>query len=55
VQKLALAFPLTHMINSARAIMTEGATLAQVAPSIAVMLGMTVVFLVAGSWMFKWR
>jgi ABC-type multidrug transport system permease subunit len=55
VQKLALAFPLTHMINSARAIMTEGATLAQVSPSIFAMIGMTAVFLIAGSWMFRWR
>lgn len=55
VQKLALAFPLTHMINSARAIMTEGASLAQVTPSILAMLGMTAVFLITGSWMFRWR
>jgi ABC-type multidrug transport system permease subunit len=55
VQKLALAFPLTHMINSSRAIMTEGATLVQVFPSIAAMLAMTAVFLIAGSWMFRWR
>jgi ABC-type multidrug transport system permease subunit len=55
VQKMALVFPLTHMINSARAIMTEGATLAQVTPSIMVMFGMTAVFLIAGSWMFRWR
>jgi ABC-type multidrug transport system permease subunit len=55
IQKLAMLFPLTYIISSARAIMTEGATLAQVAPSLFVLVGMTAVFLIAGSWMFKWR
>jgi ABC-2 type transport system permease protein len=50
----ANAMPLTHMIDAARAVMTEGATLAQVSGHLYVLGGMTVVFLVVGSLTFKW-
>jgi ABC-type multidrug transport system permease subunit len=55
VKKAAMAFPLTHMIDAARAIMTEGATLTQVSFHVAALLGMTVIFLALGALTFKWK
>ena len=52
---LANAFPLMHMIDAARAVMTEGATLAQVSGHLAVLAGMTAVFLALGAWSFRWE
>ena len=46
--------PLTHLIEAARAVMTEGATLSQVAPHLYILAGMTVLFLSVGAWTFKW-
>ena len=54
VQKIADFFPLTHMLQAARAVMTDGATLAQVQNHLFILGGMTVVFLLIGSWMFDW-
>lgn len=51
---LADAMPLTHLIDAARAVMTEGASLAQVAPHLYVLGGMTVLFLSVGAWTFRW-
>jgi ABC-type polysaccharide/polyol phosphate export permease len=47
--------PLTHMIDASRAVMTEGATLAQLSGHLAVLGGMTVVFLALGAWLFEWE
>lgn len=55
VAQLARIFPLTHMIDATRAIMSEGATLAQVMPQISVLAGMSVVFLALGALIFKWE
>lgn len=55
VQLLAQAFPLTHMIDATRAIMNEGATLAQVMPHVWVLGAMSVVFLAIGAYIFKWE
>lgn len=46
--------PLTHVIDAARAVMTEGATLPQVAPHLYVLAGMTALFLAVGAWAFRW-
>ncbi|MCM2305810.1 MAG: ABC transporter permease, partial [Elusimicrobia bacterium] len=46
--------PLTHMIDAARAVMTEGATLSQVAPHLYVLALMTAVFLGVGAYAFRW-
>jgi ABC-2 type transport system permease protein len=54
VKAIAQIFPLTHVIDAARAVMTEGATLAQVSHHIVVLMVMSVVFLVLGSLNFKW-
>ena len=50
----AYSMPLTHLIDAARAVMTEGATLAQVSTHLWVLSGMTVLFLVVGAWTFRW-
>jgi ABC-type multidrug transport system permease subunit len=51
----AQAFPLTHTIDAARAVMTEGATLAQVSGHLSILAAMTVVFLALGAWSFRWE
>jgi ABC-type multidrug transport system permease subunit len=55
VQKLALFFPLTHMVSAARAIMNEGATLVQVMPHIWVLGISSVIFIAIGAYIFKWE
>jgi ABC-2 type transport system permease protein len=46
--------PLTHLIDASRAVMTEGATLAQVAPHLYILALMTAVFLGVGAYTFRW-
>jgi ABC-type multidrug transport system permease subunit len=55
VQKLAMIFPLTHMIDAARAVMLDGASLAAIAPQLGVLLAMTAGFLAIGAWLFRWE
>jgi len=55
VQKLALIFPLTHMVSAARAIMNEGATLSQVMPHVWVLGITSVIFIAIGAYVFKWE
>ncbi|MFA7632666.1 MAG: ABC transporter permease [Thiohalomonadaceae bacterium] len=55
VQKLAQLFPLTHMIDAARAVMLDGASLLSIAPQLGVLLLMTAGFLTIGAWMFRWE
>jgi ABC-type multidrug transport system permease subunit len=55
VQKLALIFPLTHMVSAARAIMNEGATLSQVMPHIWVLSILSMIFIAIGAYIFKWE
>jgi len=52
---VAEAFPLTHVIDASRAVMTEGATLSQLSSHLAVLTAMTVVFLAVGAWSFRWE
>ncbi|MBI4060153.1 MAG: ABC transporter permease [Elusimicrobia bacterium] len=52
---LADMMPLTHLIDAARAVMTEGATLSQVAPHLWILGGMTALFLTLGAWTFRWE
>ena len=54
VQQAARIFPLTHVLDSARAVMLDGATLADVGPSLLALTLMSAVFLVAGASMFRW-
>lgn len=55
VRLAAQAFPLTHVTRAARVVMTEGATLTDVLPEVAVLAAMTVVFGLIGSWLFRWE
>lgn len=55
VQKVAVIFPLTHVIDAARAIMTEGATLMAVSDHLIALSAMTAVFIAAGSALFRWE
>jgi ABC-type polysaccharide/polyol phosphate export permease len=55
VRFVAQVFPLTHILNAARAVMIDGAGFAQVAPDLAY-LGLTAfAFLAFGAWSFRWR
>ncbi|MDX1481323.1 MAG: ABC transporter permease [Woeseiaceae bacterium] len=55
VRQLAAVFPLTHVLDAARAVMLDGAGLADVLPELIVLLAMTVVFLIGGATLFRWR
>lgn len=55
VQHFAKIFPLTHMIDAARAVMFDGATLAGVMPELLVLAVMSAVFLTIGALLFRWE
>ena len=55
VQKLSQIFPLTHVIHAARSIMTEGTRLAELSTPLFALGGISIVCLVAGTWIFKWE
>jgi ABC-type multidrug transport system permease subunit len=55
VKMVANLMPLTHVIDAARAVMTEGATLAIVSHHILILALMTTVFLGLGAWSFRWE
>lgn len=55
LQKTAQIFPLTHMVDASRAIMTEGAGLMDISEHLVVLGGLTLIFMAVGSWLFKWE
>ena len=55
VQWMAKVFPLTQMLDAARAIMLDGAGMAQIYPQLAFLVGTSVVFLTLGAMFFRWR
>lgn len=55
VIKIAQFLPLTHLVDGARAVMTEGAGLMDIAPHVAILALMTAVFLAIGSLIFRWE
>lgn len=55
VQWAAHLFPLTHILDAARAVMLDGAGLAQIAPNLLYLAATTLVFLAFGAWSFRWR
>lgn len=55
VQKASRIFPLTQMIDAARKIMNDGAGFREVQSNILILAAMSLVFLVAGSLLFKWQ
>lgn len=52
---VAKAFPLTHFLDGARAVMLDGAGLATVWPQMAVLAAMTAAFLAVSAALFKWE
>ena len=55
IQWLAHAFPLTHVLDAARAVMLDGAGIAQIAPNLVFLAITALVFLSFGAWSFRWR
>lgn len=55
IQAASQAFPLTHFIQGARAVMLEGAGLAQIAPDVLFLGVFTAVCLGIAAWLFKWE
>jgi ABC-type multidrug transport system permease subunit len=55
VRHVSWFFPLTHILDSARAVMLDGATLADVAPDLLALAAMSAVFLALGAALFRWR
>jgi ABC-2 type transport system permease protein len=54
VRWIADLFPLTHLLTAARAIMLEGAGLADLGYNVGALVLMSVVFLAAGAALFRW-
>jgi ABC-2 type transport system permease protein len=55
VRLLAQVFPLTHMLNAARAVMIDGVGFTQVAPDLSYLAVTALAFLAFGAWSFRWR
>jgi len=55
VQNISRIFPLTHVLESARAVMLDGATLTDIAPGLAALTVLSAVFLAIGSAIFRWE
>jgi len=55
VQWVAHAFPLTHVLDAARAVTLDGAGIAQIAPNLLYLGATALVFLAFGAWSFRWR
>ena len=55
VQWLAHAFPLTHTLDAARAVMLDAAGPAEIAPHLLYLAATALVFLGFGAWSFRWR
>jgi len=55
MQSASKFFPLTHFIEASRAIMIDGADFIQILPNLLVLTGMTVIFLITASVLFRWE
>lgn len=55
VRWVAGIFPLTHILDAARAIMIDGAGVAEIVPHLVYLAGTAVIFLAIGAWSFRWR
>ena len=55
IRWVAHVFPLTHVLEAARAVMLDGAGIAQIAPNLAFLTTTALVFLGFGAWSFRWR
>lgn len=52
---LSKLFPLTHMIDAARAIMIDGASLIDISPQLITLIAMSVIFLLISARTFRWE
>lgn len=55
IQNIAKVFPLTHILDSARAVMLDGATIGDVAPNLLALTAISAFFLALGATAFRWR
>lgn len=55
MQQFANLMPLTHIVNAARAVMIEGATLSDVNHHLVALLAITVVMLLLAAKLFRWQ
>ena len=55
VRWVSQLFPLTHVLDAARAVMIDGAGVTQVFPHLAYLAITTIVFIGIGAWSFRWR
>ncbi len=55
VQQLSNIFPLTHVLDAARAVMIDGAGFVQIAPQMTTLTLMSVAFLAFGALVFRWQ
>lgn len=55
VRAVAQIFPLTHVLDAARAVMFDGAGLADIGSSVAILAVTAAAFLLLGAWSFRWR
>jgi ABC-2 type transport system permease protein len=55
VQWVAHVFPLTHVLEAARAVMLDGAGVAQIAGNLLYLAVTALAFLAFGAWSFRWR
>src|SRR5262249_53531962 len=55
VQWVAHVFPLTHVLDAARAVMLDGAGVAQIAPHLLFLGATALAFRALGAWSFRWR
>jgi ABC-type multidrug transport system permease subunit len=55
VRQLANIFPLTHVLDAARAVMIDGAGLADIAPQLTILVIMSALFLAFGALAFRWH
>lgn len=55
VQQIAMWFPLTQMLMAARAVMNDGASLANIADHLLALGLMSALFLCLGAWLFRWH
>ncbi|MFA6505323.1 MAG: ABC transporter permease [Treponemataceae bacterium] len=55
LKTISWAFPLTHFTEASRKIMIDGAGILEIAPHLAVLAGLTVIFLSLSAFLFKWE
>ena len=55
LQKAALFFPLTHLLQAARAVMIDGASLASQSVHLAVLVSVGAIALGLGATLFRWE